>query len=337
VIVLLIILYLAAFIPRLAAASVFLNRPVALDDMYQYDMLGRSLAEGRGFRWYTQADVESIRWYMEKIVDLKQVTFPAAGLETTFRAPAYPYFLAGIYRLVQPELRIAAARLAQAGLGALLAPLAALLCLRLGMGRRAAILAGLVLGLYPILVIYPVGLATENLFLPLLLAGVLALVWRPPQGGRGELLRFGAAGVLFGLAMLTRSTAALAVLLAGAWLAWRAGKKAALLLLLAAFGVCLPWAARNSLLLKKPTFVETSLGYNLFVGYHPLGDGGFVTQVAVLPLAYVDDAVRDRFCTTKAVEYILYNPAEALRRVPLRAAYFLGFEDRELAYFYGNN
>jgi hypothetical protein len=34
---------------------------IGLDDMFQYDMLARSLVAGNGFRWYAQEDLEPAR------------------------------------------------------------------------------------------------------------------------------------------------------------------------------------------------------------------------------------------------------------------------------------
>ena len=36
------------------------NLAIGLDDMFQYDMLARSLSTGHGFRWYAQDDLKLI-------------------------------------------------------------------------------------------------------------------------------------------------------------------------------------------------------------------------------------------------------------------------------------
>ena len=51
-------LLLLALLPRLVLGLMFLNLPLGLDDMFQYDMLARSLAGGEGYRWYGRADAE---------------------------------------------------------------------------------------------------------------------------------------------------------------------------------------------------------------------------------------------------------------------------------------
>ncbi len=53
-------LFVAALVPRLALVLA-LRVPIGLDDMFQYDMLARSLAAGHGYRWYGQADLDLIQ------------------------------------------------------------------------------------------------------------------------------------------------------------------------------------------------------------------------------------------------------------------------------------
>ena len=89
--------------------------------------------------------------------------------------------------------------------------------------------------------------------------------------------------------------------------------------------------------MRQPAFVENSLGYNLFIGYHPEGDGGFVSRIAIIPMNILDDGERDRFCMQQAIEFIRQNPGEAARRIWVRLVKFMGPEDREFFYFYSNN
>lgn len=224
-------------------------------------------------------------------------------------------------------------RILQSLLSALLAPLTALLALEVGLPPRPARWAGGVVALYPILWMYPVGLASENLFLPLLLAGMLYLI-RGAQPGRKPSLWF--SGLLLGAATLTRGGLVFFLPLAALWLAWVNRRWRALLFLLIPLFVLLPWSLRNSLLLGRPAFVENSMGYNLFVGYHPQGNGGFVTEVAAIPTRFLDDAQRDSWAMNQAIGFIREDPPRALELLLRRLGYFWGLEDRELLYFYSN-
>jgi hypothetical protein len=329
-------LWLVGIVPRLILALVFFDQPIALDDMFQYDMLARSILSGEGYRWYKRADFETLRPYYRRFIDVSDIEVPEQGLKTTFRAPGYPIFLAGLYALFPSQTRFGWTRIAQALLTASLAPLSALLALQNGFGRKSAWLAGLGAAFYPILLFYPLGLASENVFIPLITAGYAALLQTSQdKRWKGAVI----SGLLLGASMLTRSISLPFVLLAPLWahFSGRLNKRKTLLILLVAFGLCTPWAIRNSRIMGKPAFVENSLGYNLFVGYHPEGDGSFDTDVALLPLTILDDAQRDRYTMQAAWDFIQADPGGAVGRVFRRAAFFLGVEDREMLYFYANN
>jgi 4-amino-4-deoxy-L-arabinose transferase-like glycosyltransferase len=329
-------LFLLAWIPRLALALVFLGLPIGLDDMYQYDMLGLSLARGNGYRWYQRDYVQGLQAYIDRNyqIDLPPEAVPEEGYLTVFRAPGYPVFLASIYRLVGEADRLAAVRLVQSALGALLAPLTVLLARRLRLSSRPQLLAGIVVALYPILWMYPIGLGSENLFFLLTLVGVTLLLWAGDDRRPGAAI---AAGVVLAGAALTRGVLALFLVFGGLWLVRRAGWRRGLLFGLAAAALIVPWAVRNSRVIGRPAFIENSLGYNLFVGYHPQGDGGFVADVGLIPTRFMDDGERDQWTREQALGFIQDDPARALGLLPRRLAYLVGFESRELIFFYASN
>lgn len=328
-------LLLLALVPRLALAFVFLRAPISMDDMHQYDMLARSLIAGNGYRWYARADVEILQPYLEAYygftLPVDQV--PVEGYRTVFRAPGYPFFLAGVYSASGLTQRFAAARLIQALMGACLAPLTALLALRLGLVRRTALLAGGIVAVYPILVFYPLALASENLFIVLLLAGMILLLEAIERGRTATTV---GAGLLLGLATLTRSTLIVFLPMGALALLRGVGPRKAIVFSLVACLTLVPWAVRNSLVLGRPAFIENSLGYNLFVSYHPRGNGGFSFNVAGIPLRILDDDRRDRWAMEQAAGFIRADPARAALSVPTRLVYFWGLEDREMLFFYSS-
>ncbi len=338
------VLFTLALIPRLALALVFLELPLGLDDMFQYDMLGRSLAAGQGYRWYGRSDVQRLRPYLQRYyaIDLPIAAVPEDGYLTTFRPPGYPFFLAGIYAAAGLPHRLAAVRLVQAALGALLAPGSALLAAALGLRPSAARAAGVAVALYPILWMYPIGLGSENLFIPVLLAGLLLTL---AAGRSGRVTTAALAGAAFGYATLTRGALALFLPLAALWLIRppatdgepaHSRLRLGFALAAAASLVLLPWVIRNSLILRRPAFVDNSAGYNSYVGYYPQGDGGFNTTAAVQPLRFLDDAQRDRWAAAQALGFARADPARAIWLLASRLAHFWGLEDRELIYFYSN-
>ena len=330
------LLFAGSLLLHLVVALIFIRYPIALDDMYQYDMLARSIRDGRGYRWYSQADLDVLWPYYEPMIEVERSAFPDDGLPTAHRAPGYPLFLALLYVFTPDAARFGVARVAQAGLAAGLAPLAAWLARRAGFCLKECLLAGIGVSLYPILMFYPVALASENLYVLLGLVSLIAIY------GLGEKHSPGGAalaGLLAGLTMLTRSVFAPFVLLAGLWLArFSPGrKKAALVFLSIAFGLCLPWAVRNSLLAGKPAFVEGGAGYNLYISNHPQGDGGFISSIAIPPLNILNDADREQVCMQQAISFIRRDPLESARRAMVRLVRFTGIEGREFFYFYTNN
>lgn len=341
-------IFLVGFVLRLIPVLLTHSLGIGLDDMFQYDMLARSLARGDGYRWYAYEDLQRLEPYVD--FDLSTVDYdPERGVPTSFRAPLYPAFLALIYLVTGGGAgRFFAVRLVQAGLGALLAPLTYQASRRLFSGsERAAVIAAWCVACYPLLLIYPIGLATENLFFLLVLAAFLFLLrirdLQSPTSGDlqrnfPKKLDPILAGVFLGLAILTRSVilpfAGLAVL--WVWFVLKQ-KRSSLILALTTVIIVAPWIARNSLLHHKLTGVESSMGYNLYLSYYPEGNGSFVFGPSLDLIPILDDTERDQVGTQKALEFIRSEPGRLLPLALDRLGYFFGLEKRALMYFYSNN
>ena len=326
-------LFLLALVLRLIPVLLTIELPIGLDDMFHYDMLARSLAAGNGFRWYAQPDLELLQSY----VDLEPIgDYDPQGVLTSFRAPGYPAFLAVIYAVSGLQWRFFAARLVQAVLGATLAPMVYALGRRLFPQQpKAAAFAGGAVAIYPMLVIYPLALATENLFIPLITAGLLVLL-RATDKDDSRL--FLLAGLLFGAATLTRSVIFAFVGLAALWLFFLVKqRRGALLFGLAAFLVVLPWTIRNTLLHDQFTFVENSLGYNLHMGYHPEGRGSFQYGISLELMPYFDDAERNRLGIEAGLDFIRQDPGRVPQLMLNKLGFFFALERRAITYFYSNN
>lgn len=322
--------------------------------MFQYDMLARSLASGNGFRWYAPPDLAHLAPYFH--LDVSTLTIDPRGILTTFRAPLYPAFLSLIYSFSGiNDGRFLAARLAQAFLAAFLPPLTYFVAKRLffpptegdGKGNgerkieRIARLAAWVVAAYPMFLIFPLALATENLFFLLVMGSVLVLLMLARAATRPDsrhiLLYSLLSGFLLGLAALTRSVilpfAALAIL--WAWFILRL-RFAAIFLALAVCATITPWIVRNSLLTHRLTGIETSLGYNLYVGYHPQSTGTFTFGPSLDLLSIINDQARDAIGTQRAIQFIEQNPARFPYLAIRRLGYFFNLELRGFIYFYTN-
>lgn len=356
------LIFLVGLLLRLIPVLLTRGLGIGLDDMFQYDMLARSLASGNGYRWYAYEDLRMLEPYVH--FDLSTANYdPERGVPTSFRAPLYPAFLALIYLLTGSGAgRFFAVRLVQAGLGALLAPLTYAVSRHLFPNREpAAAISAWIVACYPLLLIYPLGLATENLFFLLVLVSFLFLlmlaeasfqerVLLPSPNYRLRLTFYASrfthselpsalfSSLFLSLAALTRSVilpfAGLAVL--WAWFVLKQ-RRAAILMVLTMLVVLAPWVVRNSLLHHKWSGIESSLGYNLYVGYHPQSNGSFTFGVSLDLIPILDDAERDRIGTQQALAFIRARPGRFLLLALNRLGFFFGLEKRVLVYFYSND
>ncbi|HEY2981355.1 MAG TPA: hypothetical protein VGJ22_09265 [Anaerolineales bacterium] len=353
--------YLVTVILRLVPVILARGLGIGLDDMFQYDMLARSLASGNGYRWYARADLRLLEPYVD--FDFTSIQYdPVRGVRTSFRAPLYPAFLASVYVVSGTGFgRFLAARIAQAVLlGAPLAPLTYLTARRLlaagpadgARQERAARWAAWIIAAYPMLLLFPLGLGTENLFFLLLLASVLSLLRTSDEPSSFNFLL---AGFLLGLTALTRSVvlpfAGLAILWVtlaplsrksadgprGLRLLSMGDVRGAALVAAALTFTILPWVIRNSLMYGKLTGIENSLGYNLYVGYHPLSSGTFTFGPSLDLVPILDDSVRDRIGIEKAIGFIQADPGRFWPLALSRLGHFFRLELRVLTYFYASN
>jgi hypothetical protein len=328
-------IFLIALVLRLIPVIALRQMGIGLDDMFQYDMLARSIVAGDGYRWYAQDDLYLVQRYFE--VDMAGVDYDPRGVLTSFRPPLYPAFLALIYFLTGvDDNRFFTARLVQAFVGAALAPLTYALARRFFPGNEeASKIAAWVVAAYPLLVLYPLSLATENLFFLLVLSATLMLLIAAETR---RTIHFVIAGFLLGLMALTRSVSlafgGLAVL--WTWFALKDRQKAVLIFGMVSL-VALPWMVRNSLLHGRPTGVESALGYDLYVGYHPESTGTFQYGISLDLMTMLDDGLRDEIGQEKAIGFIKADPGRIPYLVVRRAGYFFGLERRALTYFYTND
>jgi len=329
-------IFLIALLLRVIPVILTRSLGIGLDDMFQYDMLARSLASGKGFRWYAYNDLKILEPYVD--FDLSSLEYDSEkGVLTSFRAPFYPIFLALIYSLIGAGVeRFFVVRLVQAGLNALIAPLTYHVSQRLfPSSEHASITAAWVVACYPLLIIYPIGLATENLFFLFVLSSFYFLLL---SSAEPTTKHFFLAGLFLALSSLTRSVILPFAGLATAW-SWIIIKqrRGAIVMTLTMLVMIVPWVMRNSLLHNKLTGIESSMGYNLYLGYHPDSDGSFTFGPSLDLIAILDDAERDRLGTEKALKFIRTEPDRFLPLALNRLGFFFGLEKRALIYLYSNN
>ena len=215
------------------------------------------------------ADYDRLAIALATTGELGTTTIAQPGGPSALRPPLYPVVLAATYEAT--GARWTAARLLGCLLGALTVLLVVVLAERT-FTRPVAVWAGGLAAIYPPLVWLSAGLSAENLFIPLVLASMLAL---SGFARTGTIKAAAAAGLLIGLATLTRSNGLvllLAGLLAAATVA-HAGRsdrlRAALALVAACCVALLPWTVRNAVAFDRFLPLGTQSGYTIAGMYNP--------------------------------------------------------------------
>lgn len=194
--------------------------------------------------------------YVQFATSVCDGVYPERGNLPFFRAPGLPFFIAGV--TVCEPTRVRAIKYGLAVCDAVSVLLIFLIAQQVGLNGWVA--AGLA-ALHPFFIGGVTDIRTEPLFMMLLLAACNAAFKPAPVR----------AGVLLGLAALTRPTALLCIPLFALWV-WfrerRAGWKPALLVLAATLTLS-PWVVRNVVRFGEPILVNDAGGFNLWRGTHP--------------------------------------------------------------------
>jgi 4-amino-4-deoxy-L-arabinose transferase-like glycosyltransferase len=200
----------------------------------------------------------------------------AYGRPTAFRPPAYPYFLAGAYRVAGVERaplsrRVHTARTVQAFVGTAVVALIGALATQLW-GWATGLVATALGAVYVPLILVGGAVMSEPLFAMVMLATLVAAV-----ADRRSRFRYRYAvltGVLAGLSVLTRANAVV-LLVPLAFAAWGGRSQPArrslgpvAALLAAAVVTVAPWTVRNERALGAFVPVSTQLGSSLAGTYN---------------------------------------------------------------------
>lgn len=195
---------------------------------------------------------------------------PAAGFSPfsnypIFHPPLYPYFLAAMDAIFGSLLAIKAI---QALIGSLLIP-AVFRVASVVAGPRAGVVAAGLAAFYPEMIWYSAHFWCETLFLSLVWWAVERLLVADQENSRRAAM---AAGVLFGLAILTRETVLYLLPLGAWWMFARRPRRGVLagLVFASSLAVVLPWTVRNWIQFDSFIPVSTGGGLNLYQGNAPL-------------------------------------------------------------------
>ena len=270
-----------------------LSHPTALTgDAVDYHRLAIGLVEGRGY-------------------------INAEGRPTAWRPPAYPIFLAGVYKIF--GVSVVRATMVQAILGGLtvlmLSALGAMI-----LGWRRALVAGMIAAVYPAFVWLPRLLLSENLSLFLLLLSLGAITLYLRTSRMVWMIVFGALCALNTLVRGANLFLPIAVALGILIIQWRSWKQivAPLLVMAVAFIVMLlPWTIRNYRVFHHPIPIATQDGLALYSSYWPPQQNGKriwgtlpgIEDPAILAAAQTgDEVLTSRYLNHVTLQRLRENP-----------------------------
>lgn len=256
----------------------------------------------------------------------------AAGQPTAWRPPAYPVFLAGVYKIA--GVSVQRATIVQVILGGLtVLMLTALGAMILGWPR--ALMAGTIAAVYPALVWLPRLLLSENLSLLLLLLSLAAIILYLRSAQMVWIIVF---GVLCALNTLVRGSNLffpIAVTFGLVILQRRDSRQltAPLLAMAVAFIVTLlPWAIRNYRVYHQPISIATQDGLTLYGSYWPPEKNdrliwgtlpGYEDPAIRAALETGDEVLASKYLNQITAQRLREDPAIFLRLIPSKLASLL--------------
>ena len=208
------------------------------------------------------------------IRESRGLSVPATEQPTAFRPPLYPMLLAAA-TIVSEPVGVAGLNLLL-GVGAVC--LTSLIGVRLGLPRWSALLAGAIISLDPLLLLYTTFPMTETLCAFLAAALLCTMARRDSEQGGTPAGRVIVTGILFGLCVLARPTF---WAFGGLFALWRLVNctlvasnaksfwRAAGITLAAITLTVSAWPIRNAFVLGQPVLTTTHGGYTLLLGNNP--------------------------------------------------------------------
>lgn len=203
----------------------------------------------------------------------------------------------------------------------------------------AARLAAVLVAVHPDLIAFSSLVASENFFIPLLL-GSLYLLCRSLLDDQPRWAWVAGAGVLFGAALLVRSTVLILLPMLPLLLLWsgrRTPIKAAVratLFVVCAIGVLAPWVMRNATVMGKPV-LTTNGGISLWWGNNPNASGGFplTIQPPTQDLSSIDAELANnaRF-SQAAFQFMFEHTGRWLSLVPGKFSYLFGALSQDIGF-----
>jgi len=325
-VLLMLVLFVMAIVPRAAWIAYNDRAPKGLNDPSLYAIYSDTIANGDGYTRFT-------------------------GEPTAYYPVGYPATLAALKKggdIFGWGRSIFSAKMMNGMFGAITVVLVYLLAARV-LDRRAGFWAGALLSIFPSQVFYTGTILSEPLFTMLLIAAMLVLLWDPWDRDGLPWPRLATFGVILSAATMTRAiTLALPfVLLAVWWFYLHSHKRAVMQTLVVLAGVAVltvPWSVRNSVRLHTLVGTSTNLGDDLCIGNYAGATGAFTItgkcfegNQGLSPQQV--EVRRNREGVRIAVEDVLRHPVRMPKLIAMKAYWLFHIDDDGLwaAESYGND
>jgi 4-amino-4-deoxy-L-arabinose transferase-like glycosyltransferase len=311
--------------------------------------VGLVVATGEQVPWGDPVDYHRHAAFLAEYGTYPPSTQAAPGSPAAFRPPAWPYLLAGVYKVT--GVHWTAGRLTAAVLGTLTVLLLYLIADAIW-GRVVARWAGWLAAVFPPMVFLSGSLVVENLFVLVMLVAVFATL---RARASPHLLRWALfAGTACGLAALTRANGIVLVvpvilgLAAGAGFSLRRPSLRPLLAPALAVAVMVltiaPWTIRNAAAFDEFVPVSTQGGYSMAQVWNAESDSPGPTRGApqfdpVKPYQHqygIDEVELNRKLRERAVDYARDHPSYVLELAGLNVLRMFKLAGDESFTFYWN-
>ena len=313
-IVLMLLLFITAIVPRAAWTAYNDRAPKELNDPTFYNFYGDRMADGAG---YTRITGEQYAYY--------PVGYPATVAALKKAGDIFGW-----------GRSIFSVKMMNGVFGAITVLTLYLLAVRM-FDRRVAVAAGLLQSIFPSQIYYAGTILSEAEFTMLFLGALLVLLWQPWSREGMPWQQLFAAGLLFSAATMVRGILLVfPVVLFGIWFFYLRSRRRALLqtaILFAGIAVLtVPWSIRNTIAFGTLTGPSTNLGDDLCIGNFNGAKGAFTlsgkcfeSDAGKSPQQVEVD--RNREGLRIAVRDVLAHPVRMPRLVGEKAYWLLNKDD----------
>ncbi len=251
----------------------------------------------------------AIRWITDGV-------YTRGGVTTAFRTPGYPAFLGLGLWIWQSDRWLS---LLNVFVSVAAIPLSAWFTIRIGLGRRTAIVTAGIVAVLPTFVLWAPVLASEHLQIALLLV-VWSMTCRT-----FTLRRAIGVGAIYGVAILVRPESiffvlAVPVLIRVGMTNWRRIVPLTAVVAVTAGLVAVPWYLRNEVVVGRGSGLSTSGGLNFYLAHRE--HGYRYVEPEFTPLRGLDEVTMNRRGYALGLELIRNHPTDVVRTT-LRYSYEL--------------